>query len=101
MGASTSFRTYKNSLGIPKIKELWKADVEQSLYESGHQYSGEIGMLGTKIAKWHEPAFEGDDAENQAYTFIEEHHEKWQPAIAVSYIKNGEKYWLIGGWGSS
>ena len=37
----------------------------------------------------------------ETLTVIEEHHEKWQPAIAVSYIKNGEKYWLIGGWCSS
>jgi hypothetical protein len=101
MGASTSFRRFKADLGLDKIKQLWTAAVEQSLYEDGHQYSGEIGMLGSKVAKWHEPAFEGPDAENQAYTFIEEHHEKWRPALAVSFIKNGEKYWLIGGWCSS
>lgn len=101
MGASTSFRRFKADLGLDKIKQLWTAAVEQSLYEDGHQYSGEIGMLGSKVAQWHEPAFEGPEAENQAYTFIEEHHEKWRPAIAVSFIKNGEKYWLIGGWCSS
>lgn len=98
MGASTSFRTYKASLGVSKITELWKEAVEQSLYENGHSYSGEIGMLGTNIQTWKDLNF-GD--KNGAGEYIYNHHQKWNAAMSVSYILNGEKYWLIGGWCSS
>lgn len=85
-------------MGLPKIKESWKNQVEQSLHEDGHSYSGEIGMLGTTVARWHDLNFPTSDG---AYEYIETHHEKWEPAIAVSYQEEGEKWWLIGGWCSS
>ena len=101
MGANTSFRTFPDSLGKDEIKRRWADAVDMSLHEDGHSYSGEIGMLGPKIAQWYEPAFEGADAFNQADEFICEKHEKWRPAMAVAYIRNGIKMWLIGGWCSS
>jgi fatty acid-binding protein DegV len=97
MGASTSFRIYKASLGINAIKKLWMADVEQSLFEDGHSYSGEIGMLGPEIANW----FDQDKTREEAYEFITSNHTKWRSAWAVSFILNDEKYWVIGGWCAS
>lgn len=97
MGASTSFRSYPASYGQTKIQDCWKRDVEQSLYEDGHSYSGEIGMLGTRIASWIDLA----DTDERAHDYITEKHQKWNPALAVSCIRNGEKYWVIGGWCSS
>ena len=98
MGASTDFRRFKASEGLPKIKESWKNQVEQSLYEDGHSYSGTIGMLGTTVAKWVDRCWPSVD---DAYDFISNTHQKWEPAIAVSYLYEGEKWWLIGGWCSS
>ena len=98
MGANTSFRNYPDSLGHDKIKELWKNDVEMSLHEDGHSYSGEIGMLGTKIASW----IDLNKSQEKAYEYIETYHQKWNPALAVSFVGvKGDKYWLIGGWCSS
>lgn len=98
MGASTSFRKYKADLGLTEIKRLWAEAVEQSLYEDGHSYSGEIGMLGRQVGSWHDNDLDGSA---NAYTYIEDRHQKWNPAIAVSYLDKGVKYWLIGGWCSS
>ena len=98
MGASTSFRAYKASVGIDEIKELWKDAVAQSCYESGHSYSGEIGMLGPNIKTWRDLNF-GD--RNVADEYICDHHQKWDGAMAVTFFHRGEKYWLIGGWCSS
>lgn len=97
MGASTSFRKYKADLGLTEIKRLWAEAVEQSLYEDGHSYSGEIGMLGSEVDSWNDLEY----SEPDAYAFIEDRHQKWNPAIAVSYLAKGVKYWLIGGWCSS
>jgi hypothetical protein len=54
-------------------------------------------MLGTKIAKW----IDQDKTRDDAYEYIETYHQKWNPAIAVSFILNNEKYWVIGGVCSS
>jgi uncharacterized protein YdeI (YjbR/CyaY-like superfamily) len=37
----------------------------------------------------------------KAYDFMLDAHEKWDPAMAVLYLKDGKKHWLIGGWCSS
>lgn len=102
MGASTDYRKYPASLGINKIKEMWAEAVESDLYENGHSYSGTIGMLGPQISKFYDPPFEGEDAYQKAYEFIDTNHQKWKPAIAVSYIDDkGKMIWLVGGWCSS
>lgn len=98
MGASTSYRVFDDKLGKAKIEELWKSLVEQSLHDDGHSYSGEIGMLGTRIGQWYDKQF---TKRNDVYDFIDENHEKWRPAMAVSCVENGKKLWIIGGWCAS
>jgi len=44
MGANFDYRVYKDK-DINKVKEKWSNDVDNSLHESGHSYSSEIGMM--------------------------------------------------------
>jgi len=98
MGANLVYLSYQDSLGKEKIKSQWAAAVESSLFESGHSYSGEIGMLGARIASWHDLNLAD---ENLADQWLADNQEKWRSAKAVSFQVNDLKYWLIGGWASS
>jgi hypothetical protein len=96
MGASTDYRVYKYDLGKEKVKKLFEADCQSDAYENGHSYSGTIGMLRT-VGKWLDLNLDGYAAE----AYIDEHHQKWDAAMAVSGTLKGIKYWWIGGWCSS
>ena len=99
MGAEFNSHVFADKQGKKKIEQVWNSAVEDSLYESGHSYSGAIGMLGKGIANWHDKEFASQD---EAQEFLSDTQQKWQQADAVSF-KNvkGEKYWVIGGWCSS
>ena len=97
MGANFCARAYPDG-EKELIIERWGSAVEQSLHEDGHSYSGDIGMLGRSVARWYDKDFADRE---EAYEFLSEEHEKWDPALAVSFIENGDKCWLIGGWCSS
>ena len=96
MGASFSYRVYR-ATSIDEVKKKWSSDVEQSLYESGHSYSGEIGMLGedfivTQTCKTIEESIE----------YIEDNHKKWETALCVPTTdKSGYSAYVVGGWCSS
>lgn len=95
MGANLQVHTIKDSLGRERITEMWNAAVEESLYEDGHSYSGGIGMLEGPIT-WVDKNFSSYE---EAEEYIDENHEKWDPAMAVSYTRDdGVKFWAIGGW---
>jgi hypothetical protein len=81
MGANMDCRTFRMN-DRKKIEKEWASKVEDSRHEDGTSYSGCIGMLGTKIAKWHDLKLA---SENKAHEYISEHQEKWEPAIAVSF----------------
>jgi hypothetical protein len=55
-------------------------------------------MLGRDIAKFADEKLADKRA---AYDYLAKHHEKWEPAIAVSFMEGRNKRWLIGGWCSS
>jgi len=91
MGATFAYRVYEK-MSIDKVKKKWNQDVKQSLYENGHQYSGDIGMLGQGFIMKSKVKSLDD-----AITYIEDHHEKWNRAICVPYPEG----FAIGGWCSS
>ena len=98
MGANLNTRQYPAKLGKEVILKQWDDDCEMSRYEHGHSYSGEIGMLSGK------PVFTDKqfETESEADDFICDNHEKWSAPLAVSYKhRDGELYWMIGGWCSS
>lgn len=81
MGANLSTRTYKIE-DKEEIKKQFAEDVMQSLASDGNSYSGEIGMLGSVIISW--KALESG-TQDQAEQYIEDHHNKWDGAMAVSF----------------
>lgn len=91
MGASFNTITY-NSEDKEQIKKTWKAEVEESLYQDGHSYSGCIGMLGVAINFVSYKAESIDDAEE----YIADHQEKWSMAMGVH--APSQKAYVIGGW---
>jgi hypothetical protein len=97
MGAEFNYRLFADK-GKDTIVRQWDALCEQSRYESGHSYSGCIGMLDGAV-RWHDIMFATED---EAHEFVADHHEKWEPPLAAAYKdNNGQKFWLIGGWCSS
>jgi hypothetical protein len=81
MGGCLNSRAFFNP-DREKIKKKWAQLVEDSLYERGHSYSGDIGMLGYNIAAWHDKKF---SSRREAENWLANNHEKWQPGIAVSF----------------
>jgi len=92
MGAQFDCRRYYIT-DKQDVRKLWVQSLEQDLYDNGHSYSGTIGMLGPDV-EWRTEKFELPE---DARTFIENNHEKWEPPMAVAW-GNG---WMIGGWCSS
>lgn len=97
MGAEFNSHVFKD---VPRaeIERVWADAVSQNQYESGHSYSGGIGMLGERI-KWIDmPPCENQDT---AEEWLADKHQKWDCAMAVPFMKDDQKLWLIGGWCSS
>jgi len=76
-----------------KAVQVFEQHVSQSQYESGHSYSGEIGM---KIEIVDGPSeFE---TEEEARNWVADNNDKWGPAHLVR-LKDGR--YGYGGWCSS
>jgi hypothetical protein len=98
MGANLNTREYPGTKTKAEILKQWEDDCEMSRHESGHSYSGEIGML-SGTPSWADKEFPD---ENTANEHICEKHKKWSQPLAVSYkARDGTKWWMIGGWCSS
>ena len=97
MGASNDSRTYLTT-DKAVIKKKWNEAVEDSLHEDGHSYSGCIGMLGTGIEKWKDLQL---PTQAEAQEYIDDNHDKWDGAMAVSFKEGDKEGWVVGGWCSS
>jgi hypothetical protein len=99
MGACFNTRSFSAERTKQEVATLWREAVEDSQYESGHSYSGCIGMLGCDIDwRGNLPIFKSVD---DAAEYIEDNHEKWDGPMAVKFMSEGKEYWMIGGWCSS
>lgn len=80
MGATTDFRAYPGILTPEQVVKNFQSDQARDGVENGTSYSGSIAMLqGVKVRS------ETFESRREAQDFIEEHHEKWEPAMAVQY----------------
>lgn len=97
MGANYCSLAFKGDLTKEEVREQFDSAVNESRYESGHCYSGEIGMAtGLKFTGREFPTLE--EAEN----YVEDTAEKWEEALCVRYTdKDGVAWWYIGAWCSS
>jgi len=86
VGATTDHRVF-NYNDKSKIKSEWDAEVDQSKNEDGCSYSGQIGMLGS-IGSWEDKKFTTKD---KAIDWIFDNHDKWDNAMAVSFLLEAKK----------
>lgn len=99
MGANFDYRIYSADKSKIEISAHWGAAVEDSLYSGGHEYSGEIGMLGHDI-RWRDD-MEPFESEDDAEKWLIDNHEKWECGMAVQFKDGSKIKWMIGGWCSS
>lgn len=94
MGATTDFRTYKTD-DTAVVKKKFASACEDARYEDGHGgYTGTIAeMSGVKT--WKDLRL---DSRDEAEDYIDENHDKWDDAMAVSYVVDGAVHWIVGGW---
>lgn len=64
-----------------EIKKRFAESVDRSCREDGCSYSGEIGMFGPNIVSWKNLS----GTQFQAEEYIENHHQKWDGAMAASF----------------
>ena len=92
MGASFNTMTFDLSkMTISEAKEQWNQEVEESLFEDGHSYSGGIGMLGSGFSIVNSEARDTSEADD----WICDHHNKWDGAMAM---RTQDKQLVVGGW---
>ena len=94
MGGSTDFRTYDKELTKEQVEKQFSGDQELSAYESGHSYSGQIGVMPHGI-NWIGSISFSTNAEAEEY--ITENHDKWDKAFGL----RTEEGYVVGGWCSS
>jgi len=102
MGGSLDIRSYdghfeKNKVVRSMIEAKFQQDQESSAYESGHSYSGAIGVMPSGV-NWIEKTF---DSSEEAEKYITEYHNKWDKAMGVYYSDGEDDGYLVGGWCSS
>ena len=76
------------------------ARIEQSAYEDGHSYSGEIGMASGVVMTTKK--FTNPDT---AIDWLDDNAEKWGPALGVTLLSakkgNALRGFIFGAWCSS
>lgn len=80
MGATTDYYTFSTN-DKAKIKKDFGRACEQARYEDGNEYPGSIACFHS-IRDWRDMQF---SSEREAIEYLCEHHEKWEPAMAVSF----------------
>ncbi len=94
MGATTDFRTYKIA-DKKTVKKKFSKACDDERYESGNGgYTGTIAEMNG-VGVWKDLLLPTPEA---AEDYIEEHHAKWDPAMAVSFkTEDGKFGWVVGG----
>lgn len=94
MGATVDLRTYKTE-DTSIVKSSFATACETSRYENGHDgYSGTISEMAG-VETWKDLRL---NSRVEAAAYIVENHNKWDDAMAVSFVKDGATHWIVGGW---
>ena len=81
MGACFGAYVYQTG-NKDEVAKLYDEDHSRSQYESGSQYSGEVGSMPAGLEFPSTCVFENREV---AEEYIWENHEKWEPAMAVRF----------------
>jgi hypothetical protein len=83
MGAHDSYCTYKES-DREKVKKAFLSAQDDARIEDGDGgYTGTIATMRGGIGQWYDKKF---PTQQEAVAFMLDHHDKWEPATAVSYL---------------
>ena len=100
MGASFDCRRVSVEQ-VPTSVELrrWFDEVQRAdRHENGHSYSGSIGMASGLTVR----SIATFDSIAEAEEWIDDHAEKWGPALAAQALDaKGRPWWVVGAWCSS
>lgn len=82
--------------------DAFKKEVAQSQYESGHSYSGEIGMKRDFVRAKTKRCSTLNEACDEADRLVEDerYSDKWGPAFLIE-VDGNEGGWVFFGWASS
>jgi hypothetical protein len=99
MGAYFDCRVHPGQLSKDELIKRFQQDQVVGGFEDGHSCYGTIAMLeGVTVSNKVCASYE------EACNWIQNQHEKWEPALAVRFADktsdNGFK-WLVGGWCAS
>src|SRR3990167_9606255 len=81
MGGCFDSRTYSIS-DKKEIESKFREAQRSSRRSSGSEYSGEIGVMQEGIGRWHDLRLASS---READEWLQEHHNKWESAEAVSF----------------
>lgn len=87
MGAAFDFFTIGSDVTVKEVKQRYEEEVATGRHESGHSYSGNIGMT-TGVIFPNGNVFESQEA---AHEYVSEFADKWGPAVAVRFHARFEK----------
>ncbi len=103
MGASTFINCVRKNEEIKTAAQAFLQESQRSRHESGHSYSGEIGMKHDLLRARHVPCAtmkEGRDLACRLLEDSDEYGDKYGPAFYVEVI--GEEVgWVFFGWAPS
>ena len=96
MGMDFDYRIYE---GVKKEEAERQFDIAQreSEHRDGTNYSGAIGVMPKGI-NWSNSVWK---SKAQAMHHLEDAHKKWNEAMGVEFLQNGDACYIIGGWCSS
>lgn len=80
MGATHDFRTYDTS-DRESVRKQFEQACDSARRSDGTEYPGTIAAL-TTIVSWEDRKLA---SEAEAIAYLEDHHQKWQDAMAVSF----------------
>lgn len=102
MGACT-FVNVVNRKNAKDAKDAFKKEVEQSQYDHGRSYSGEIGMKHDFVRAKTKTCSTLKEACDEADRLVEDderYSDKWGPAFLIE-VEGDEGGWVFFGWASS
>jgi len=96
MGAVFQYTTYSDC-SVEGLQRQFHETVEDAIAEYGYGgYTGTFAEADGLVV-----AGETFEDTETALDWIQNHHEKWEPVLAVKASSGSQTVWIVGGWLSS
>lgn len=91
MGCNFQTLIFSGTYDKETLQSAFDGRVQESRYEDGNSYSGEIGMATGLIIEDLEFA-----SYDEAFAWLDDHCIKWEEARAVKFTNSKGTWWFIG-----